>query len=152
MGSRSGTDKWFEKRINAAGSAIKITQAVFWHRFPDSYAARGALPAMPGDFMMLTKQGALLIEAKTSEVHKSLKSCAANVIDPQQVGQHLLWHRSGHPSIFMFYSAETSEMEVWDGYVVARARSEGSTLPKNALLYHDQFLEADLFEFLMRYA
>lgn len=151
MASKNTLAGWFEGKVNEAGMTLKVSEPVFWHRFPDSFAARGALPVQPGDFMLTTPSDTMLIEVKTSEVHKSLKSCAASIIESQQVGSHLLWHRAGRNSLFLFYSGPTSEMEVWDGYGVAKARADGKVLPNNALISRGQFLEEDLYELFKSY-
>ena len=121
-------EKWLESEINKVGKEFQEKYAVFWHRFADSYAARGALQEQPADFLMIVPGISLLIEAKTSEKHDSLRSCASSHISPQQVGQHLLWSRTENPSIFLFYSEPAGIIEMWSGYDVACARKHGKPL------------------------
>ncbi len=138
--------KWFEAKVNDAGTAYQTTGTSFWHRFPDSHAARGALPSQPGDFMLVSKSGATLIEVKTSEVKHSLSQCCnKSFIDSAQVGHHFLWDKSGQPSVFIFMSDVNSVMEVWSGRdIVSSIRSKQQLATIASPLYVLHYSEESL--------
>ena len=97
--------KEFHDLVWDAINVLKTEQGAFSYAFPDSYAARGQfMQAQPGDMMLLWPRRAILIEVKYSEVHldilSMLKSEGAHA--KRQLAKHRLWHRAGHPSLFVF--------------------------------------------------
>lgn len=142
--------KWFEEKVAEQGDILQSESKVKWHRFPDAYAARGALPSQPGDFLLLSTKAASLIEVKTSDETESLKSCASTHIRSEQVGHHLLWNRAGHPSYFMFMSDASGVIELWNGNEVAEARKAGTQLKKHYLLDRGDYSSEVIYSMLSR--
>lgn len=113
------------KKNDGTGLQVKIQSALkereagspaFFHRFYDTKSAFAkVLPNQPGDFMMLVPGGAVLIEAKSTEAGQTLKQ----LMDDAQVGKHRLWHRAGHPSLFVYEDIEARQVEIHNGTEVA---------------------------------
>jgi hypothetical protein len=74
------------------------------HRFPDTKSAGGNfLQAQPGDFFLLIPQGSILIECKSTVANATLLSLAWHgKVGKNQIAKHRLWHRAGHPSLYLF--------------------------------------------------
>ena len=114
--------KWFEKQVRNSLASLREEHGIFFHKLHDSYTAGRVIGSVPADFLVRSKIGAQLWECKASEVHYSLRSCLANMVDDEQVSQHWQWENNGGRSIFLFYSDLTAEIEVWSGGAVVAAR------------------------------
>ena len=97
-------------------------------RLYDSKSAGNLLPAQPADFLVSFQGVTTLIEAKFSEVNKSLRSCFSSNVDSQQIASARIWMRSGADYLFLFYSKVTFSVEVWPGQHCIECRSEGKPL------------------------
>lgn len=84
----------------------------YYHRFPDSKSASRFLQVQPGDFMLLVRYEAILIECKSTDTGEPFASSLAN---KAQLGKHRLWHRAGHPSYFIFADYLNSTLSLRDG-------------------------------------
>jgi len=115
----------FEGKIQTALETIKgdSKHNLWFKRYYDTKSAGGnLLPPQPADFQVATKMGVWLVEAKASFKKPSLASCLSNAVETHQAISHKLWNRINKPSFFMFFCAESGEVELWDGKHVAETR------------------------------
>jgi len=144
--------KWFEGKFQEKLDELKSRKLCTYVRLYDTRSAGAYIPAQPGDFIVLwgKPRNAVLVECKSSAVHKSLKSCASSHIETNQVTEHRIWHIANHPSLFIFYSEPTGKIEIWDGrHVVAQRLISKPLNPGLGLLSHLPFKDSmkDLHEF-----
>jgi hypothetical protein len=128
-----------ENRVKMALSALKkeTNHGLTFHRFYDTKSAGAFLPEMPADFLVGAPKGAFLLEAKASFLKTSLASCLSNAVSGGQAAEAHLWCRSGpnQKSLFVFFCADTEEIEIWDGALVA-----ATYIKSGARLTRDQVL------------
>lgn len=76
----------------------------YFYRFYDTRSARvNYLPAQPGDYLLNVPGISILIECKSTTVGASVVKMAwNNKITKNQMAKHRLWHRSGHPSLYLW--------------------------------------------------
>lgn len=80
------------------------------HRFVDkTQAMSGFVTAPPGDYMLLTPGGAILIEAKSTNTGRGLLSLAHK--NKIQIASHRMWARAGHPSLYLYMDLESDVIE-----------------------------------------
>ena len=125
--SPQGWGYWFEDKVRDILKEIQSSTPSAYHRFTDSKAARNMVAAQPGDHMLLIPGKAVLIEEKASTKHHSFKSCLT-MIENRQIAFHRIWHRAGHPSLVIFHSVESEQIEIWDGKLVAKHRVAGKRM------------------------
>lgn len=124
--------KWFEGEVGAKLKEIGTRHPVRALRLQDTAAARVQyLPAQAGDYIVACPRGGVLLEVKSSTVHGSLTSGLSSLMEKRQAAEHRLWHRAGQPSLVVFYSSTSEEVEVWDGAYVAPLRAKGGRLSKD---------------------
>lgn len=108
--------RWLEQDLQDALHEYCAEKPGFWHRFPDTRAARNFIAAQPADFLWAVPGGALLVEAKSTVVSARLKE----LLDPNQIAKHRLWHRAGHESVFIYGDRALDVLEAWDGRSVVQ--------------------------------
>lgn len=113
--------KWWETRIEDAFRPLCKRLPAFFHRFTDSHAAGSLVARAPADYLLKTPHGALLIEAKSSEVHDTFASGYRSLLKAHQNANMRLWDRAGGQGLYLFAHKETQEVEAWDARVVHRA-------------------------------
>lgn len=123
----------FEDELKDIFTQIKSKFPFDFHRFTDSKSAGRMVSPQPADFMISFKDDkscnhVIIIEAKASEEKESLRSCASSHIEPQQIGKHKTWLRSGGRGQFWFYCESTGLVELWDSSHVVEQRSAGKPL------------------------
>jgi hypothetical protein len=131
-GSKGQIDigKWFEDKIQRELRFLQSSKGLYFHRLKDSRSAGRIVGNSPADFLVAYQGQCQLWEAKSSQVHPSLRSCLAGAVDSGQVGHHQMWHLNGLDSWFIFYSDLVAEVEFWRGRDVVFARAEGKPLDK----------------------
>ena len=89
----------------------------FDYRFYDTKTARsGFVPAQPGDFMLLIPNNAVLIECKSTKVGTKLLTMAhKGNVGKLQIAKHRMWHRAGHPSLYLHLDLKTDAIEWHSG-------------------------------------
>lgn len=140
----------FEDELKQIFNRVQSKYPFFYHRFPDTKAARGFIAAQPSDFIVGFNGVSNLLEAKASSMKPSLANCAKSMIKSQQIGMHRKWHRSGQESLIVFYCECDNVVEIWDGrFVVEAIQSNKRLKPDQALKKFDYFsLESELTKFL----
>lgn len=132
MADNIGT--WFEGKLKEALETIQYThKSAMYHRFPDSKAARNYLQKQPGDYLLLIEGLPILIEAKCSEVHDSLRAGFSSMFEKPQATQHFLWQRGGGRSWVVFCNRNTEQVEFWDSAYLHQLRVQGKRIPKSLL-------------------
>lgn len=119
----------------------------YWFRFYDSKSARGFLPAQPGDFLWLLPGQAVLIECKSSTREKTTLVSLAHhgPVGKCQLAKHKLWHRAGHPSIYLYYNIPEDRLAWHNGKdVIAKDKTtifQGTlkALPESLRYLHDHY-------------
>jgi len=135
----------FEKELKEIFKELIATYPFFWHQFLDSKSAGRLVTAQPSDFLISSKlSGVCLLEAKASTIKKSLSNCAKTHIRPSQVGMHKKWHRAGNKSLFIFYSMNENNVELWDGEYITSCISNN----KKPLKSEGLKTECDYFQLL----
>ena len=104
------------------------TTKLAYHRFYDTKSAGNAMPAQPADFLIVMGGDPLLIEAKYSAVHDSLRSCFSNSVKGHQLASARVWNRAGARYKLLFYTKSCNQVEVWDGLYCATQRAAGKPL------------------------
>lgn len=99
-----------------------------FYRYYDTKSAGATIPIQPADFQTCHKGVTVLVEAKFSSVHESLRSCFAGSVKSHQLASARVWNRAGAGYIILFYSSLSGLTEVWDGLYAAEARSKGERL------------------------
>lgn len=117
-----------EASIQAWLKDAQRTTKLAYHRFYDTKSAGNAMPAQPADFFLVVGGAPLLIEAKYSAVHESLRSCFSNSVKGHQLASARIWSRAGARYLILFYSKMASHVEVWDGPYCATQRALGNPL------------------------
>lgn len=110
--------KDFEGKVQDYLRSMERKRRVITLRLYDTRSAGNYLPAQPGDFVTVAHSKPFLIEAKSSEVHRSLAGKRApltSLFDPEQVAKMRLWKRAGAKVWVIFQSQETKLIELWDG-------------------------------------
>lgn len=96
--SKGNDGVWLQDELAKALKAFCERTPACFHRFQDTKAARGFLPAQPGDYFWLVPGASVLIECKSTDRSAPLE----RLLEPGQCGKHRLWHRAGHPSAFVY--------------------------------------------------
>lgn len=120
--------KWFEQHLREIFRYLQQETKMHWVRLTDSSDAGSIVQSTDGDFIVISDGTPWLVEAKCSESHASLQSCAANMVSKQQAMSHRLWNRAGGESVFVFGSVSADCFELWVGQHVAEQRASGSKL------------------------
>lgn len=123
----------FEDELKTIFSELKNKFPFEFHRFTDSKSAGRMVSPQPADFMISFKDDkscnhVIIVEAKASELKESLRACASSHIEPQQIGKHKTWLRSGGSGQFWFYCESTGLVELWDSEHIVAQRSAGKPL------------------------
>ena len=128
--------KWFEAKTEDALRNLKSKKVCTYVRLHDSYAAQGnLLPGQPGDFIVKAKGSpCLLLECKSSEKYKTLRSCLSSHVEPHQAAAHRIWHMMEGATLFVFYSDVIAGVEFWNGNYVGECRGKGQQLDKGGAL------------------
>jgi len=103
------------------------TSPAYWHRFPDTKSAgRGNyLKAQPGDYMLLVPGPCLLIECKSTMVGTGIISMAFHGgTGKNQIAKHRLWHRAGHPTLYLWGDLANKEVQWHSGRAVVKKISK----------------------------
>ncbi len=134
LAAKVGKD--FEAAVQAA---LVSMQAVIANktralRLFDTHSAGNFLPEQPGDFMVACPAGAVIVEAKSSTIHNSLKGCLSANMDFGQASQLQLWTMSGHPALVVFLDHQAQRVEFWEGGYVGTCRIEGQRLRTDQML------------------
>lgn len=143
--------KQFEKDIQDVliFAASSMAHACQFYRLYDTHAAGNFLPEAPADFIGAAPIGPVLIEAKSSVLHQSLRSCLSANVDFGQAAQGRLWEEKGYTCLYLFLDYRGQQIEAWSGGVVGRARAEGIRLRAEQCLA--RFPAIDLQDWLTNY-
>ena len=125
--------KWFEGRMRTCLNELQSNHGTFFYRLKDSHSAGRIIGNTPADYLVAMAGQIHLWEAKASEIHYSLRSCCADMVDDGQVGYHALWNFNRCQSYFFFYSDQTGQVEIWPGEEVVLARKEKRPLYEELL-------------------
>ena len=112
------------------------------HRYYDTKSAGNIIPKQPGDFQTCVRGVTVLVEAKFSSVHKSLRSCFAGSVPGHQLASARIWTRAGAGYIILFYSAMSGLVEIWDGAYLFDCRSKGERLNLDKRRIYDSVEQA----------
>ena len=124
IGSWQDLEAEVEKHLKEHQRLSKLA----YHRFFDSKSAGSLLPAQPADFLVTYHGATLLIEAKFSGVHDSLRAAFSGAVKAHQLASARIWTRAGAGYFLLFYSAPANSFEVWEGLYCAERRSVGKPL------------------------
>lgn len=114
--------KWLEKKVQLALQSFQTHHRSFFHRFPDTKAAKSWLPVQPGDYLwLLPEVPAILLEVKSTEKSAPLHS----LLSAGQMGKHRLWLRAGHVTAFIYGDSSEGVLAWYPG-------EELLTTPKKA--------------------
>jgi penicillin-binding protein-related factor A (putative recombinase) len=106
--------KALEGKLQETLKTFASKQRGFNHRFPDTRTARsGIIPSQPGDYMLLVPGKAILIEAKSTITEAHIFTLAHK--NKVQIAQHRKWHRSCHPSLYLWMDLKHDIIEFHDG-------------------------------------
>lgn len=101
---------------------------VAWHRLTDTKAAGNIVARQPSDFIACHLGNTVLIEAKFSEAHDSLRGCFSNAVKSHQLASARIWTRAKARYIVLFHSSLSGITEVWEGLYAAECRAKGAKL------------------------
>lgn len=122
--------KDLEQRLQSALFAYQETHNSHYFRLYDATSSGGKGHRNPGDFVWLVTK-AVLIECKSTENGTCLlESIRRSKNSRQQTARHELWHRSGHPSIYVFADILARIVTVYDGKSVLTALNKKTETPK----------------------
>lgn len=138
----------FEDILKDTFNEIKKRYKFDFHRFSDTKSAGRYLAPQPGDFLISfiddkSSNHAIIVEAKASEEHESLRACAASAIRSEQMGKLRAWLRSGGSGQYWFYCESSGLVEIWDGRHVVEARAKGKPLDKSKVLATFDYLKLE---------
>lgn len=138
----------FEDTLKDVFTEIKRRYKFDFHRFSDTKAAGRYLAPQPGDFLISftddkSSNHAIIVEAKASEEHESLRSCAASAIRSEQMGKLRAWLRSGGQGQYWFYCESSGVVEVWPGRHVVEARAKSKPLDKSQIIATLDYLKLE---------
>lgn len=119
---------WWEDQLKDHFTFLQATERFYWHRFPDTKSCGNFVADQPADFLVCSAGSGMLLEAKASAKHDSLRSCLSNNVSGTQALHHRLWARAGGSSMFVFLGVSTDTVEIWDGAYVANHRTEGKVM------------------------
>lgn len=117
----------FERDIDEIMKPLFLKYPCFWGRVIDSAAAGNLIESVHGDFDLFVptaergKAFGYVVECKASTEHVTLATCFKSVVRATQVGKMRLKMRAGLYGVYLFYSVENDEVEVWSGKVIADA-------------------------------
>lgn len=131
---------WFEQKLQDRFKFLKQTTRFDYLRLYDTKSAGAYLPSQAGDFMIASPRGVVLVEAKASATHGSLRSCLSSNVSAGQATDHIMWNRAGQKSLFIFLSVPDGVLEVWDGGLIAKHRNEGKRLTKKERPFVQEYL------------
>ena len=131
-----------ETEIRAELVSAQETRPLVWHRFVDSKAAGNVVARQPADFLACYIGKTVLIEAKFSEAHESLRSCLAGAVKPHQLASARIWTRAGAKYIVLFHSKLSGISEVWDGLYLSECKSKGVKLSLDQRRVYDSVEQA----------
>lgn len=118
---RSNDGKILEGKVRDALVAYVESSPALFHRFYDTTCAGSYLPAQPGDFMLLVparadaSAAAILLECKSTDAGCALMGMLTGDVAKRQIAKHRLWHRAGHPSLYIWLDLGTNEVEIYCG-------------------------------------
>jgi hypothetical protein len=115
---------------------------VAWHRFIDSKASGNIVARQPSDFVSCHQGNTVLIEAKFSEAHESLRNCFANAVKSHQLASARIWTRAGARYIVLFHSSLSGISECWNGLYLAECKSKGVKLSLDQRRLYDSVEQA----------
>lgn len=117
-----------EQAIQEELVRAQMDRPLAYYRYFDTKSAGNIIPNQPADFQTCQRGVTVLIEAKFSSVHESLRSCFAGSVKGHQLASARIWTRAGAGYIVLFYSALSGLVEVWNGLYLAECRSKGEKL------------------------
>lgn len=136
--------KWFEKEVvEPLLGDLEKGKLAFQHRFVDSGEAGNVVRGQPSDYLLSLNGISYLIEAKASEKAVHFRP---STLRPSQISGLYRWSRAGNPSLILFYSHLTGEVQIWDGGAVAADMKNGNKLNKDNLLARK--LPEELYNYL----
>lgn len=84
------------------------------------------IPPQPADFIVAGRNGAFLLEVKSSITAESLADTAVkSMFKPNQISGAKLWCRAGQRAVCVFYSLRTKLFEVWPMAPIWEAYGQG---------------------------
>lgn len=117
-----------EQAIQEELVRAQMDRPIAYYRYYDTKSAGAIIPNQPADFQTCQRGVTILIEAKFSSVHESLRSCFAGSVKGHQLASARIWTRAGAGYIILFYSALSGLVEVWDGRYCSECRAKGERL------------------------
>jgi hypothetical protein len=137
-------NRWedLEAAIRTELVAAQETNPLAWHRLVDSKAAGNVVARQPSDFLACYIGKTVLIEAKFSEAHESLRSCLAGAVKPHQLASARIWTRARARYVVLFHSKLSGITEVWDGLYLAECKSKGVKLSLDQRRIYDSVEQA----------
>lgn len=149
MAKKNDIGSWFEDELKQVFERSSRERRAFWHRFPDSKAARTLIGPQPSDFLFRQPNGeSWFVEAKSSEVSKSLSQCFST-IRTTQISYAREWGYVGGPSAFVFFSDLSPNVEVWLGEQIVRHNTGEEKLKTPAFEFPYEQLYDRLMEILV---
>lgn len=109
----------FEKLVHEAFSKVFLTKSVEWRRVIDTAGAGNIIGKADGDFNLIVsgkEYGSpyhFRIECKASTLEETLAKNFRSLIKAHQSAQMRLAARAGICGIYMFYSVQNDEIEIW---------------------------------------
>ena len=138
--SESRVPEWkqLEERVAEYFRLRMENEPLVYHRFYDTHAAGGFLPAQPADHLVVSRGTPILIETKYTSRFETLVSCFSEMVDDNQIANTRMWSRAGAYSLYLFEGTEGYEL--WDGDYCARQRTDGKRLKKEGYIKVEAFL------------
>jgi hypothetical protein len=102
--------EYLQTAVQAALKAFCEKNPAVWHRFYDTHSAGRFLPTQPGDFLLISRGTAHLIECKSSDTGESLDRLARR--SPEQIGKHKLWARAGAHTWYIYHNKTEDCLEI----------------------------------------
>jgi len=125
--SKDNDGTYLQDKLQAALKPYSEMRKAFWHRFPDTKSAGGFrfLSPQPSDYLFVAPGVALLIECKSTRVGADIITLAHHGdVGKRQIAKHKLWHRAGHPSLYLYGDLSIDVFHFYDGRdVVSKNRS-----------------------------
>lgn len=123
--SKDNDGTYAQDKLQAALKAYCQAHKGFYHRFPDTKSAGmfTFLKPQPADYLFVFPGCSLLIECKSTKVGERIVTMAHHgEVGKRQVAKHKLWHRAGHPSLYLLYDYTLERFKFYDGRDVAWKR------------------------------
>lgn len=132
--SKANDGKYLEEATRNAIQELSKKHPVKIERIEDAKTFGRATTNKEADFKGCSKGIPWLIECKSSDIEKSLRSCLSSTVKATQTAHHRLWHRAGGRSMFIFHSNAYDTLEIWDGDTVCKHRVSGTPLPTDGAI------------------